>query len=112
VVLTSMYVIPYPIRRNLLSYLALASALGVGLMLGMMIPALHDQSLYRLIMLLAGACIGMGAVISGDSQRILLIFLVLTIPLNLPFSSTRYSHLSIRPAAAGVGSSLVARYFA
>src|SRR5258706_8307908 len=78
--------IPYSIRRNFIPIAALAAALATGAVIGFFIPLLSGQSLYRVIMIGLGAFILLGLVLSGAPQRILIIALAVSIPINLAFS--------------------------
>lgn len=78
--------IPYMVRRNSLNIMALGAAILLGIVLGLIVPTLENQSLYRLVAIAVGALIGFGVMVSSNAKRILLLILVLSIPLNLSFS--------------------------
>ncbi len=76
----------YHFRRNQLRFSMFSAALMLGLALGIAIPMLSGQSLYRLVMVVMAAVSGFALLISGQPRRILLFCLMVAIPLNLAFS--------------------------
>ncbi|MEO8391386.1 MAG: O-antigen ligase family protein [Chloroflexota bacterium] len=81
-----MSVIAFRLRRNTLQFSAFGAALMLSLMLGIAIPILSTQSLYRLVMVAVAGLSGFGLLISGQPRRILMFALLVAIPLNLAFS--------------------------
>ena len=73
-------------RRTLLGYCA---ALIAGAAIGFAIPSLVQQSLYRLIFVALGALIALGMMVSRVPQRLLVLFVIFALPLNLAFTPFR-----------------------
>lgn len=64
---------------------AWAAAALLGVSLGVAIPALAGQGLYRLVMLVVGGASAFALVVTGQPRRVLLLSLMIAIPLNLAF---------------------------
>jgi O-antigen ligase len=64
---------------------AFAAAALLGVTLGVAIPALAGQGLYRLVMVVVGGASAFALVITGQPRRVLLLALMIAIPLNLAF---------------------------
>jgi O-antigen ligase len=73
-------------QRNRLTLLAFATALIAGAAIGFAVPSLVQQSLYRLIFVILGLVITLGMVVSRVPQRLMLLFVIFALPLNLWFT--------------------------
>src|SRR5688572_27987733 len=73
-------------QRNRLTLLAYCTALIAGAVVGFAIPSLVQQSLYRLIFVALGALIALGMMVSRVPQRLLVLFVIFALPLNLAFT--------------------------
>ncbi len=82
--------------------IAFGAVLLVGTIIGWIVPSFADQNLYRLIMIGLGLLITLGLALSGNPRRILLMFLVLTIPMDLAFSPFGKPELHAGGAEAGI----------
>src|SRR5437868_1935878 len=89
-------------QRSLFHSTAMIAVLLVGTIIGWIVPSFADQNLYRLIMIGLGLLITLGLALSGNPRRILLMFLVLTIPMDLAFSPFGKPELHAGGAEAGI----------
>src|SRR5688572_22109865 len=74
------------LHRNRLNLFGLASAAITGILIGIGIPLAVDQSLYRLSMIVLGVLMLLGIMVVRSRRKMLVVFLVLAIPLNLAFT--------------------------
>ena len=96
-----MTLLAYRLRRNTLQLSTFMLALMFGSLLGVVIPSLADQSLYRLIMIALGGVSALGLLMTKHPRRVLLFFLMFSIPLNLAFGPLGKS--SVHPGGAPDG---------
>src|SRR5258708_23210776 len=89
-------------RPNWCGSIACGAVLLVGTITGWIVPSFAAQNLYRLIMIGLGLLITLGLAVSGNPRRILLMFLVLTIPMDLAFSPFGKPELHAGGAEAGI----------
>jgi putative inorganic carbon (HCO3(-)) transporter len=81
-----MSALAYRLRRSTLQITSFAMVLMLGLLFGVAIPALANQSLYRLIMIALAGISLLGLLMSKHPRRVLMFFLMFAIPLNLAFT--------------------------
>jgi len=96
-----MSTLAYRLRRNTLQISSFATVLLLGALVGVAIPALAGQSLYRLIMIALAAISILGLVMSRHPRRVLMFFLMVAIPLNLAF--TPLGHVPLHSGGAEPG---------
>src|SRR5438874_1493563 len=88
-------------QRSLFHSTAFIAVLLVGSIIGWIVPSFADQNLYRLIMIGLGILITLGLALSNNPRRILLMFLVLSIPMDLAFSP--FGKVEFHAGGAGAG---------